>query len=613
MKCILIIYLVLSLGCGAGCSAVRDNLSGNPHISLSIPDEGRQSVDEVVETDSIRDDAPNDPLLMNAIKQSETGELYATDVISASEVVAKFKSVAERRGQISISFDIKVPSQVVNSRWQLKFYPKVFAGNDTLRLDPVFITGKDYRKGQLRGYQKYRDFISSIVLDSTYFVRKDLLEIFIERNYPEIYAMKTDTSVVGECSGARWKISEREIVRHYTKTYLKNRHRRRWENRDRMFRKYVKDPVSRTVRLDSVVEGNGSVTCSYSQTLKAQRDVRKMLLVVEGSLYEDGEYKSGLPLDDTLEYYVTSLSGLMDNTEKKKMKVISRMVCDSTLAFINFRSGESHIDTTYDSNASELHRVADCIDAVISKDSLLLDSLVITASCSPEGGYLYNRKLALQRSWAIGEYVRRYVPDSLAGRLRTRSIPENWPQLEKCIRNDTSILRERKSYYMRILAGAGDSPDMVEQEMCGEKEYAYIRTKIYPLLRSVSFAFHLHRADMQRDTVHTTETDTVYMNGLKAMRRMDYKSAVSCLRQYGDFNSALAYVLADYNHSALKVLCRLDADNAKVAYLKAIVYARLGFEGEACRFYAKSVELDPAMRFRANLDPELSLLTNKTI
>ena len=53
--------------------------------------------------------------------------------------------------------------------------------------------------------------------------------------------------------------------------------------------------------------------------------------------------------------------------------------------------------------------------------------------------------------------------------------------------------------------------------------YRYLREKIYPQLRSVSFDFYLHRAGMQKDTVQTTELDTAYMAGLEALKNLDYK------------------------------------------------------------------------------------------
>ena len=45
--------------------------------------------------------------------------------------------------------------------------------------------------------------------------------------------------------------------------------------------------------------------------------------------------------------------------------------------------------------------------------------------------------------------------------------------------------------------------------------------------------------------------------------------------------------------------------------MMAIVYAREGMEQKSIQAYIHSVEKDPAMKFRANLDPEMSQLIKK--
>ena len=151
-------------------------------------------------------------------------------------------------------------------------------------------------------------------------------------------------------------------------------------------------------------------------------------------------------------------------------------------------------------------------------------------------------------------------------------------------------------------------PDDVDRKLSQLPEYRYLREKIYPRLRSVSFDFHLHRVGMQKDTIHTTELDTAYMAGLEALRDMDYRKAVENLRPYRDFNSAVAFMAADYNHSALDVLDGLDDGDAKVCYMKALVLSRLGLMDEARKYFRLSILYDPSMQFRANLDPEMSEL-----
>ena len=117
---------------------------------------------------------------------------------------------------------------------------------------------------------------------------------------------------------------------------------------------------------------------------------------------------------------------------------------------------------------------------------------------------------------------------------------------------------------------------------------------------------------MVKDTVHTTELDSLYMSGIDALKNLDYKKAVTMLRGYRDYNSALAFASADYNHSALDVLNELNLSDPKVCYLKAVILARLGVREEALKYYEMAVLYDPYMRHRANLDPELSEILKLT-
>ena len=64
--------------------------SGEVMLGLSVREDSRfqePHSDPVV--DSVSADVTDGPVLMNAIKDSETGEMVATDVISASKVTVR--------------------------------------------------------------------------------------------------------------------------------------------------------------------------------------------------------------------------------------------------------------------------------------------------------------------------------------------------------------------------------------------------------------------------------------------------------------------------------------------------------------------------------------------
>lgn len=611
---IIIILLFAAVSC-TPYSRIRKIASGEVAVGLSVTDEKplEDDDDDDVRIDSIRGTLSEGPILMNAIRDSETGEMVATDVITASKVTARFRNVAERAGYVSISFDVTVPSAMSDSRWQLKISPDMRIENDTLPLDPIFITGAMYRAAQLRGYERYQAFLASIVTDPSDLVYLGQLEVFLERHFPETYAMKTDSSFVSDPQAENlFGVTQRHALEHYRKHFRIRLNERRKGRADRMFRKYVKDPiVTEGIRLDTVLTGDeGDFIYRYIHTFRSRPGLKKVAVSLRGSMYERGEMLLQLPFPEDLTYYISSLTTLADTRPKYRMIVLERSVYDNTKALIDFRQGRSDVDTSLGDNRSELLRIRRCIDDVVSREEFVLDSLVVVASCSPEGAYSLNRKLSQARSKAMLDYMREFVPEYWRDSLRTSELPENWEQLEKLVESDTSLQENGRQRILEVIRG-DELPDVRERRLSKMVEYRYLREKLYPQLRSVRFDFHLHRAGMIKDTVHTTELDTVYMAGLQALKDMEYKTAVTILRPYDDYNSALAFMSADYNHSALDVLGRLDDGDSKVCYLKAMVLMRLGQEEEAMKYFELALAYDPYLEYRANLDPEMYKLVNK--
>ncbi len=610
-----ILFLVLAMISCSPARRLEGIRSGRLAPALSVPEENTpdEGCDNEAVIDSIKGTLSDGPILMNAIRDSETGEMVATDVINASKVTARFRNVAERHGFVSLEFDLTVPAEMSDSRWQLKIYPLMTAAGDTSKLEPVFITGKEYRSAQLRGYQRYRNFIASIVTDTMDLIRVSQLEIFLERNFPETYAMKTDSSLVQEpLAEDLFGVTQAEALRHYTKHLKLRLNDARKARRDKMFGKYVKDPIRKEgIRLDTVlVDAADGFTYRYTHTFRCRKAVRKAVVRLDCELYENGGMKMRLPLGDSLTYYISSLSTLVDHTPKYKVTILERIVYDNTKALIDFGKGSSLIDTLLGDNASELRRIRRCIDDVVSRDDLCLDSLVVTASCSPEGSYSVNKALSEARSETMKDYIGGLVPSDWKSRIRTSALPENWEQFGKLAASDTVIgdaARNRIGKMMERIR----NPDELESALAALPQYRYLREKIYPKLRSVKFDFYLHRAGMLKDTLHTLEPDSAYMEGIRAMESLDYKKAVGLLRPYADYNAALALMAADYNNTALDVLEKLDGEDARVCYLKAVILSRLEMRAEAMKYLGLSIAYDPRMRHRANLDPELCELVKQ--
>ncbi len=580
-------------------------------LSMSLPsdsemEEEREEIVRKVVTDST---VKGDPLIMNAIRDEETGEMVATDVIAASKVTARFRHVAERFGKVSIEFDINVPGELLDSKWQLRFQPELVLQQDTCQSEALYITGSRYRDAQLRGYQRYAAFLASIITDSTDFVNLHLLERFLERNYPETYAMKNDSTIIAEPEAENlFGVTQREALEHYTNRLAVRRNDRRVKRKGSMYAKYVKDPIVREgIRLDTVISSSdGTLTYRYVQELDSRPGLRKITVLIDGSVYDYGTKLCDLPSPSELVFYVSSLSTLADNSEHYMTKIIERNAYDQTYALIDFAVGRSDIDTSLGCNASELRRMQKAVAEVVQNEEFTLDSMIVTASCSPEGAYRQNARLAESRAASLREYL---GLDGIAGgaKVYDRSLAENWPLLERLAASEPSFSEARRKRVLDTVRSKKE-PDERERQLARLPEYRFLREEIYPKLRTVQLEFFTHRAGMLKDTVHTTQLDTVYMAGLEALRNLDYKQALERLGPYRDYNAALALTSLSYNHTALDVLDGLDENDAKALYLKALILARLERGTEAMACYKKSVELEPSMVHRANLDPELSSL-----
>ena len=568
-------------------------------------DDGCQEVD----IDSIRGTLTEGPVIMNAIRDTETGEMVATDIIRASRVVARFRNVAERGGKVSVSFDVIVPEGMKDSRYQLKIWPYMAMAGDTVGLEPVYITGEKYRYRQLKGYERYRAFLASIVSDTTDFIRIGQLEVFLARNFPQTYAMRNDSSVVNdEIAQSLFGLTQTQAVTHYTRKWQVRANERRKQRKDKMFSKYVRDPITvEGIRLDTVLtSSSGDFIYRYLHTFSPPPMVKKVSVSLRGKIYQDGEFVDDLPFPDDVTFYISSLSGLVQDKVRYKMVILERRIYDNTKVLLDFEQGSSQLDTLLGDNASELMRVRRCVGDMFSNEDYDLDSLKITASCSLEGSIDYNRRLSSARAESVKAVLADDFPDSWRTKVYSAATPENWEHFSLLVENDTILTDSCRKRIARQVEKASVRPDDAEASLARMPEYRYLREKIYPKLRYVKFEFYMHRVGMVKDTLHTTEIDSVYMAGLDALRNMDYKHAVSQLRQYRDYNSALALTSADYNHTALDVLQALSKTDPKVCYLMAIVLSRLGQKTEAARYLDLAVAYDPMLKYRANLDPELS-------
>jgi hypothetical protein len=526
---------------------------------------------------------------------------------------------------------------MLDSKWQLRFYPVLYILGDSTDLEHVIITGKGYRKEQLKGYQQYSKFLKSIISDTTKFINEFQLEIFIKRNIPAIYKYKQDSSYVSdEQFSSEYGVTQKDALEHYTKKFLIRRNDRKKANKHKIFEKYVKVPiVSEGIKLDTVIQNDdGDFIYDYIQTVNTRPGLRKADIVISGDIFETDKRIYSIPRSKPLTFYISSISAFLDNELRYKTIVVERRAEANTACYIDFKSAKAEIDESMGANHEEIGRIKSNLRSLIENKVYDMDSIVITASCSPEGNYGYNKRLAQLRSESVSAFFYKYIRqfrDSLthekgfnlsmdesyngveknrtnAIKLIAKSNPENWEMLDFLVKRDTSLDDRQKEEIQELCKIP--NPDLRENELRNNKSYKHLREKLYPRLRTVRFDFHLHRKNMVKDTLHTTVIDSAYMEGLQAIKDRDYKKAITLLRPYNDFNTAIAYCAMDYNASSMSILEKMDKTD-KVNYLLAILYSRQGDERNAIQSYLRACKQNRSYIHRGNLDPEISALIKK--
>ena len=596
----------------------------------------------------IKDAQGNEQFLMKAVQDEETGEMVATEVLEAATVTARFQNIAERRGKVDLEYLVTVPENMLNNDWQFRLYPSMVIQGDSTDLEAIFITGRGYREAQLRGYERYDRFIRKIVEEDIYFVNVYQLERFVARNFPDLYALKTDSTYVSEETfQSYYGVEEQEAIEHYTQKLY-----RKWNNslkakRGKKYEKLVKSPIiTEGVRLDSIItKGNGDVVYHYVQTINTRPKLRKATINLKGSIYQGNEMIYLLPNFKPLDYYISTTSTFADlNVVKYLTQVIERRAYANTAYKIDFKVAKSDVDPKLGNNAAEIEKIKANLRNLLDNEEFELDSIIVNATASPEGTYVRNGQYAQARSESVTRYFDRFIKeyrDSLEAaneegfsivltneldstmtediiipekdtipeiKLTARSTPENWDDLLEYVREDTVMTDDQKQQYFDLHGTL--TPDARENQMKKYGWYSYAKKEIYPKLRTVKFNFYLHRKGMVKDTIHTTTVDSTYARGLQALADMDYHTAIALLGPYEDYNAAVAFVGLDRNLTALQILepIKPEERTPQVNYILAIIYSRIGRVQDAVQCYLNSVEQEPSYRHRGNLDPEISVL-----
>lgn len=472
------------------------------------------------------------------------GERVMALQIEQVTVVAKMRSIPERNGRVVLDFIVTLPKELLGKSRSVVITPILHKPDESVPLEDLVIRGGRFSLLQERDYWQY--------------------ETYIERFRPD---------TVG---------------------------------REAAFNRFVKFPYPEDVRLDSLVESRSTVTYYYSQEVKTDETSKKMLVTLQGQVLavDDSAYR--LPPSDTLSYIVSSMLSFVDTVPRYRIRIVDKYLTVEDRNYIQFFVGDTRVVDTLGDNWRQLDKITGLMRQIVEQQEFWVDTITLTAASSPEGAYAFNDRLSQGRAAALKRYLVRRYGKSIDTMLIVRWVAENWPELTQRIRTDKSI--ENREAILALIASE-KNPDRREQaiRLRFPKEYAYIRSVIYPQLRAVNFRYNLRRKGMVKDTIHTTELDTTYARGVELLQKRKYAKALYILNDYNDRNTVVAHLSLDHNERAMELLAAMPED-AATEYLRAIACSRLGRKEEGRRHFLEACRLDERMEYRGNLDPEIAEL-----
>ena len=472
------------------------------------------------------------------------GERVMSFQIEQVTVVAKMRSIPERNGRVVLDFIVTLPRQLLGKSRSVVITPILHKPDESVALEDLVIRGGRFSLLQERDYWQY--------------------ETYVERFRPD---------TVG---------------------------------REAAFNRFVKFPYPEDVRLDSLVEGRSTVTYYYSQEVKTDETSKKMLVTLQGQVLavDDSAYR--LPPSDTLSYIVSSMLSFVDTLPRYCIKVIDKFVTVEDRNLIQFFVGDTRVVDTLGDNRRQLDKITGLMRQIVEQQEFWVDTITLTAASSPEGAYAFNERLSQGRAAALKRYLVRRYGRSIDTMLTVRWVAEDWQGLTNRIRTDREI--GNRDAILELIVEE-KNPDRREQAIRQQfsKEYAYIRSVIYPQLRAVNFRYNLRRKGMVKDTIHTTELDTTYTRGVELLQKRKYAKALYILNDYNDRNTVVAHLSLDHNERAMELLATMPKD-AVTEYLRAIACSRLGRKAEGREHFLEACRLDGRMEYRGNLDPEIAEL-----
>lgn len=474
--------------------------------------------------------------------KDENGQDIMTMQIDEVVVVAKSRTIAERNGKVYIDFVITLPKELQGNCQSVSVIPYLHKQNEKIPLQELSIRGGLFTRVQDRNYWQFNQYVKVFRPDAT--------------------------------------------------------------AEQRAFERFIKYPYPEGTRLDSIVDSKERISYYYTQEMPTVGKEKKLLITLHGAVRGLDGSSYNLPPLDTLEYNISSMLSFVDTTKRYVTKVIEKYSVVNDKNYLSFKVNDIRIIDTLSDNHAQLAKIEGLMGRLINQQEFYVDSIILTASASPDGGFERNNALAKARAFSLKKHLTERFGNNVDSILKVRWIAEDWEELQRLIKSDNDL--KDKDGILNIINSI-ENFDKREAALKAMTEYKYIKEKLYPRLRSVSFKYDLRRVGMIKDTIHTTVPDTLYAQGVELLNERRYNEAAVILAEYADQNTAVCFLSLGKDSEAYQILLSLP-ETAFVNYLRAIACSRLDMIEAGREWFLKACDQNETLQYRGKLDPEINRL-----
>ncbi|NDV95842.1 hypothetical protein D0T84_13105 [Dysgonomonas sp. 521] len=382
--------------------------------------------------------------------------------------------------------------------------------------------------------------------------------------------------------------------------------------KDEVAKEMIPFPYEEGMRLDTIIDAGRDFVYLYKQDHPVTVGLKKLRLTMDGRVDAIDRSRYLMPTADTISYFISSLSQLVDTSLVFKRTKLYRDAYNRLATYIKFQPNKFNFNLGYSDNRAEINKVLTTYRAFTEDGKFVVDSIVMRTTTALDGSYDNNYKLSEKRVKAIKDYIVKSLSGEIINAenvIKVEHAGEDWNTLANQVMQRNDIMN--KTQILALLEGAID-PDETEAKIKKDfpDDFKVIRDSVYPLLNKTTFEFNMHRPGMTEETAMDVQERPNYEKGLKLLQDREYWKALEILSDYPDYNTALCLICMGYNAKAKEVLDGLP-ETGNNEYLRAILAIRSNKDNEAIDHLMRACERDPSKVYRAPLDPEIADLIRK--